>query len=98
MFFEEVEWCWRIKRAGWQVAYVPAAEVVHHWMGSVRQDSQAMTARLFQSSDIYYRKTGTPGTRLANRFVMACGILKNNVIHAGVRVKRWLRGLREVTR
>ena len=92
MFYEEVEWCWRIKKAGMKVMYVPEAEVVHHWMGSVRQDSQAMTSRLFQSSGIYYRKTGTPWTRLANRGVMAFGLVKNSVIHLGVRVKRWLRG------
>lgn len=90
MFYEEVEWCWRLKRAGWKVVYVPAAVVVHHWMGSVRQDSQAMTARLFQSSDIYYRKTGSPLTRLANRAVMAYGTMRNRLIHAGVRVKRHL--------
>jgi GT2 family glycosyltransferase len=92
MFYEEVEWCWRIKKAGWKVMYVPQAVIVHHWMGSVRQDSQAMTARLFESSDIYYRKTGTPLMRFANRAVMAYGLAKNNFIHAGVRVKRWLRG------
>ena len=94
MFFEEVEWCWRIKKAGWRVVYVPQAEVVHHWMGSVRQDSYAMARRLFQSSDIYYRKTGTPLSRLANRAVMAYGAAKNRVIHAGVRVKRFMRGVR----
>lgn len=94
MFFEEVEWCWRIKRAGWKIVYLPTAEVIHHWMGSVRQDSKAMTARLFKSSEIYYRKTGTPWTRLANRGVMAFGFAKNEFIHMGVRVKRWLRSLR----
>jgi len=94
MFYEEVEWCWRIKRAGWKVVYVPSAEVVHHWMGSVRQNSEAMTRRLFQSSDIYYRKTGTPFSRLANRGTMVLGAVKNRVIHVGVRVKRWLRNLR----
>ena len=91
MFYEEVEWCWRIKKAGWKVVYVPSAVVVHHWMGSVRQDSKAMTKRLFQSSDIYYRKTGTPMTRAANRGTMAYGAAKNRFIHTGVRVKRWLR-------
>ncbi len=98
MFYEEVEWCWRIKKAGWKVVYVSAAEVVHHWMGSVRQDSEAMTKRLFQSSDIYYKKTGTPVTRAANRGTMAYGAAKNRFIHMGVRVKRWLRARLEKRR
>lgn len=96
MFFEEVEWCWRIQKAGWKVTYVPQARVVHHWMGSVRQDSHAMTARLFQSSALYYKKTGSWLLQFANRGVMAFGNVKNNFIHAGVWVKRWLRGARSV--
>ncbi len=93
MFFEEVEWCWRIKRAGYRVVYLPQAEVVHHWMGSVRQSSAAMTARLFESSRIYYRKTGAPSARIANRLVMTFGLAKNRFIHVGVAVKARLRAL-----
>jgi len=29
MYLEEVDLCWRLGRAGWQVAYAPAASVVH---------------------------------------------------------------------
>ncbi len=30
LYFEEVEYCFRAGRAGWAVAYVPTARVVHH--------------------------------------------------------------------
>lgn len=30
LYAEEPEWCWRVRRAGWRVRYVPAAEVRHH--------------------------------------------------------------------
>jgi GT2 family glycosyltransferase len=29
MFSEEVDWCWRFRRAGWQVWFTPDAEFVH---------------------------------------------------------------------
>ncbi|MDW7981529.1 MAG: glycosyltransferase [Thermomicrobium sp.] len=29
LYSEEVEWFWRLRRAGWRAAYVPDAEVVH---------------------------------------------------------------------
>jgi len=32
MYSEEVDWCWRIKEAGWSVHYLPAAAVMH-WGG-----------------------------------------------------------------
>jgi len=29
MYGEDMEWCWRMRRAGWSIDYQPAAEVVH---------------------------------------------------------------------
>ena len=94
MYYEEVEWCWRIRQAGYKVYYLPDARVVHHWMGSVRQASHAMTARMFKSALTYYQKTGTPRQRLAIRGVIAMGLAKYQFIYLGVRVKRVLRRLK----
>lgn len=30
MYSEELDWCFRAKRAGWKVVYLPQARVVHH--------------------------------------------------------------------
>jgi N-acetylglucosaminyl-diphospho-decaprenol L-rhamnosyltransferase len=30
LYAEEPEWCWRVRRAGWRVRYIPEAEVWHH--------------------------------------------------------------------
>lgn len=29
MYFEEIEWCYRIKKAGWKITFTPAAKVIH---------------------------------------------------------------------
>jgi N-acetylglucosaminyl-diphospho-decaprenol L-rhamnosyltransferase len=91
MFYEEIEWCHRIRQAGWKVYYVANARVVHHWMGSVKQVSKQMTAQLFRSQLLYYQKTGGPLSVLAIRAVMGLGLAKNALLHAGVGVKRTLR-------
>jgi N-acetylglucosaminyl-diphospho-decaprenol L-rhamnosyltransferase len=91
MFFEETEWCWRIHKAGYKVVYLPQARVVHHWMGSVRQQPRVMTARLYKSALIYYRKTGSLGERVAIFGVVGLGLAKNELLHLGVAVKRQLR-------
>jgi len=91
MFYEEIEWCHRIKSAGWKIYYVPEARVRHHWMGSVKQVSKQMTAQLFKSQLLYYQKTSGPLTVLGIRAVMALGLAKNALLHAGVAVKRALR-------
>ena len=30
MYSEEMDWCHRIKDAGWEVVYLPTATVIHH--------------------------------------------------------------------
>lgn len=56
MYSEELDWCRRLKAAGWRVVYTPWAKVVHH---EGQSSSQVVPARhiYFQSSKVrYFRK------------------------------------------
>jgi GT2 family glycosyltransferase len=56
MYFEEPDFCRRVKRAGWRVVYVPQAQVVHY-VG--KSSEQAVTARhinFHRAKLRYYRK------------------------------------------
>ena len=56
MYSEELDWCRRIKEAGWRVVYLPAAQIVHH---EGKSSEQAVTARhiYFQRARLrYFRK------------------------------------------
>lgn len=37
MLFEEVDWCYRIKKNGWQIWFSPGAQVIHHYGQSIKQ-------------------------------------------------------------
>ncbi|MBI4533437.1 MAG: glycosyltransferase family 2 protein [Candidatus Melainabacteria bacterium] len=37
MLFEEVDWCYRIKQAGWEIWFEPQAKVIHHYGQSIKQ-------------------------------------------------------------
>lgn len=37
MLFEEVDWCFRVKAAGWQIWFTPTAQIVHHYGQSIKQ-------------------------------------------------------------
>lgn len=37
MLFEEVDWCFRIVKAGWEIWFTPRAQVVHHYGQSIKQ-------------------------------------------------------------
>lgn len=93
MFYEETEWCWRLHRAGYTVVYLGDAEVVHHWMGSVRQMGRASAARFRQSARLYYRKTGGPTAALCIGLVLAIARVRTEILHFGSAVKQRLRRL-----
>ena len=56
MYSEELDWCRRAVAAGWQVAYEPAAEVVHFEGRSSKQVVPARHIRFFSSRVRYTRK------------------------------------------
>ena len=61
MYTEEMDLCYRLRRAGWRLYWVPEAEVVHYGEGSTRQVAEAMYVQLYRSKAQFYRKTGSEG-------------------------------------
>jgi GT2 family glycosyltransferase len=56
MYAEEVDWCYRLKQAGWEVWHCPAARAVHHGGGATRQQAGAMLVELHRSRLAFFRK------------------------------------------
>jgi GT2 family glycosyltransferase len=65
-YSEEIDLCHRLALAGWELWWVPQAEVLHHGGASSRQASEEMYLQLFRSKVRYYRKFG--GESQAIRF------------------------------
>lgn len=66
MYTEEVDLCYRLAEAGWELWWVPQAEVIHYGEASSRQAAQAMYLQLYRSKVQFYRKFG--GTARADQF------------------------------
>ena len=56
MFNEDVDWCRRMKLAGWAVSYVPAAEVVHHIGASRRPVAPRVIVERHRGMIHYFHK------------------------------------------
>jgi len=60
MYTEEVDLCYRLARAGWQLWWVPQATVVHYGEASSSQMAETMYIQLYRSKVQFYRKFGGP--------------------------------------
>lgn len=60
MYSEEVDWCLRLRRAGWELWYLPDAAVVHHGGQSTRQRRAEMVRALYRSKVRFFRKHHGP--------------------------------------
>jgi N-acetylglucosaminyl-diphospho-decaprenol L-rhamnosyltransferase len=66
MYTEEIDLCYRLLEAGWELWWVPQAQIVHYGGASSSQMAEEMYLELYRSKVRFYRKFGGP--RRANRF------------------------------
>ncbi len=57
LYFEDVDWCYRMHQAGWRVAYVPDAVMVHHHQRDSARGLRSRGLRIHLSSTLkFYEK------------------------------------------
>ena len=70
MYFEELDWCRRCRAAGWEIHYLPTAQVIHHEGKSSEQVVAARTIRFQRSKIRYFRKYYGAGWGLVIRLFL----------------------------
>ena len=56
MFFEEVDWCYRIKKRGWKIYFLPEAKVIHYGGQSIRKVNFKMFFSWHKSRYRFFKK------------------------------------------
>ncbi len=56
MYAEDVDWCYRFHRAGWEVWYLPQVTVIHYGGQSTRKRRGRMEAELYRSRVYFFHK------------------------------------------
>jgi hypothetical protein len=67
MFFNDVDLCYRIKKAGWKIYFLPDAQVLHHGGASTQKVKRKM---IWLSHLAFYRYFRKHKTGLANRLLL----------------------------
>ncbi len=74
MYCEEIDWAWRIHRAGWAVYSVPSAHVIHLGGQSASQIRAQSLRYLWTSRLLLFNKYFSPFKRLVARKMVAFGM------------------------
>lgn len=84
MYSEETDWQWRMRQAGWAVAFTPAAQVVH--LGGGSGAAGRINRQAFDSLDYYeWKHHGLLGL-ISVRCAMTLGCLLRAILWTGVLV------------
>ncbi len=56
MYMDEVEWCYRIKKAGFKVMFYPGAQIVHYFGGSSKTGRREPILNIYRGLQYFYKK------------------------------------------
>ncbi len=76
MYCEEIDWAWRIRQAGWRVACVPAAPVIHLGGQSSAQVRAQATLYLWQSRLRLFARLHPAWKQRALRWIITLGMTR----------------------
>jgi len=77
MYCEEIDWCMRVKRAGWDIYCVPKAVVTHLGGQSARQFREAMFVALWRSRFRLFDQHYPPLYRRLVRAIVRLGLARD---------------------
>ena len=98
MYAEELDLCYRLRRAGWEIWYEPAAVVVHLGGGSARRIPALSEARNYKSRIRYYRLHHGAGAAAVLQAMIFAATAAKIVVNRGLRtVSRGRRGRQVVS-
>ncbi|MBA2453612.1 MAG: glycosyltransferase family 2 protein [Chloroflexia bacterium] len=90
MYCEETEWCWRFRRHGWRISYLPDVEIVHHEGASTGQNIPLRQLAFDRSRIELQRRLYGRSTALAVEAVIRFGYFVQMIVEAA----KWARGHR----
>jgi len=82
---EDIEWCARMRRAGWQVQYIPEAEVLHYSGQSQKQTRVASAINSTLSVYDYYLKVFGKESAFVYKWIMRMVCIPKILLIAGLR-------------
>lgn len=74
MYGEDLDWCARIRKAGWKILYEPKIKGIHHKGGSSRKRSQKLVYEFYRAMLIYYKTQRSQRASIVERALVTVSI------------------------
>ncbi len=88
LYSEEIDWCYRFRKAGWQIFHLPSARVIHLGEVAARSVSVERYERIFAKKAVFFRKHFGEGTTR----VYKASLYFANLLKAGLWLLAWVLG------
>lgn len=70
IYSEEIDLCYRLRQAGWNIFWVPEAKIIHYGGQSTQQVAAKMFLHLYRGKLLYFRKHYGTTTALIYKFIL----------------------------
>lgn len=74
MYAEDIDWCYRIKEAGWKIVYYPNTQITHYKRASSKKAKLKTTYHFYKSMILFYNKFHRPKYNRFFTLVTYCGV------------------------
>ncbi len=78
MYGEDIDWCFRIKEAGWRIVYNPTVSIVHYKGASSRKKPFKIVYEFHRAMYLFHKKT------LCKKNII---FFINSVVYTGITLK-----------
>ncbi len=85
LYSEEVDWCYRINKAGWKIFHLPSAEVIHLGGATMNRIPIRRYERIFEKKALFFRKHYGKGAVIAYKL----SIFSNNLLKTILWISLW---------
>ncbi|WPK12465.1 glycosyltransferase family 2 protein [Lysinibacillus louembei] len=77
MYGEDIDWCYRIKEAGWRIVYNPTVSIIHYKGASSRKKPFKIVYEFHRAMYLFHKK----------HFAKSYNFLVNGVVYIGITLK-----------
>jgi len=88
MYGEDIDWCYRIKQAGWRIVYYPKTKIIHYKGGSSKKKNTKIIYEFHKAMYLFFEKHYKDRYSILLRYVVYLGIFSKMLLSFVINIFR----------